>query len=91
MIAGVPGVAGSCGPPAHGGPFLLPSSRLGRVAWGSFLRKTDDPKTVLPELPGASLRDGGPAVVAQLTGLANQVLSLIVCELRGHVLGAVKG
>ena len=42
-------------------------------------------------MPGASLRDGGPGVVAQITGLANQGQSLIVCELCGPVRVAVEG
>ena len=50
-----------------------------------FPRKTDDVTVVLPEPPGANLRDGGPTVVAQITGLANQGQARDVCELCGLV------
>ena len=42
-------------------------------------------------MPRASLRVGGPAVVAQITCLANQGEALIVYELCGPVLEAVEG
>ena len=91
LMVGVHGVAGSCAPPAHGRSFLSPASWLGTVASGMFPRKTDDVTVVLPEPPGASLRDGGPAVVAQITGLANQGQARDVCELCGSVRGSREG
>ena len=88
---GMRGVAGSWGATDARPAFPLPAAWLDRVVLGRFPSTADNLNNLLPELPGACLRDGGPAVVAQITCLANQGEALIVYALCGPVLEAVEG